>query len=62
MLIRLTPGGSLLVGTGGKQAVYDYLDAKQGEYAFPSSASQSHFTAMDERGDSRREQRGLYRL
>jgi alcohol dehydrogenase (cytochrome c) len=34
MLIRLTPGGSLLVGTGGKQAVYDYLDAKQGEYAF----------------------------
>ncbi len=34
MLIRLTPGGRLLVGTGGKQAVYDYLDAKQGEYAF----------------------------
>jgi len=34
MLIRLTPTGSLLVGTGGKQAVYDYLDAKQGEYAF----------------------------
>lgn len=34
MLIRLTPSGSLLVGTGGKQAVYDYLDAKQGEYAF----------------------------
>ena len=34
MLIRLTPTGSLLVGTGGKQAVYDYVDAKQGEYAF----------------------------
>jgi len=34
MLIRLTPGGGLLVGTGGKQAVYDYVDAKQGEYAF----------------------------
>ena len=33
-LVRLTPGGSLLVGTGGKQAVYDYVDAKSGEYAF----------------------------
>ena len=29
-LVRLTPGGKLLVGTGGKQAVYDYLDAKTG--------------------------------
>jgi len=34
MLIRLTPGGPLLVGTGGKQAVYDYVDAKHGAYAF----------------------------
>ena len=33
-LVRLTPGGKLLVGTGGKQAVYDYLDARTGEYAF----------------------------
>ena len=33
-LVRLTPGGSLLVGTGGKQAVYDYVDARSGEYAF----------------------------
>ena len=33
-LVRLTPTGSLLVGTGGKQAVYDYVDAKSGEYAF----------------------------
>jgi len=32
-LVRL-PTGSLLVGTGGKQAVYDYLDARSGEYAF----------------------------
>jgi len=34
MLIRLAPNGGLLVGTGGKQAVYDFVDAKQGEYAF----------------------------
>ena len=33
-LVRLTRGGSLLVGTGGKQAVYDYVDARSGEYAF----------------------------
>jgi len=34
MLVRLTPRGGLLVGTGGKQAVYDYVEAKGGEYAF----------------------------
>jgi alcohol dehydrogenase (cytochrome c) len=33
-VVRLTPGGPVLVGTGGKQAVYDYLDARTGKYAF----------------------------
>jgi alcohol dehydrogenase (cytochrome c) len=33
-VVRLTPGSNVLVGTGGKQAVYDYLDARTGKFAF----------------------------
>jgi alcohol dehydrogenase (cytochrome c) len=34
MLVRLVPNGPLLVGTGGKQAIYDFIDAKTGRYGF----------------------------
>jgi alcohol dehydrogenase (cytochrome c) len=34
MLVRIAPNGTLLVGTGGKQAIYDFLDAKTGKYHF----------------------------
>jgi alcohol dehydrogenase (cytochrome c) len=55
MLIRLTPGGGLLVGTGGKQAVYDYLDAKQGEYAFSFDLGvQNVITSVDPKTGAKR--------
>ena len=34
ILLQLTPNGQKLVGTGGKQAIFDFVDAATGKYAF----------------------------
>ena len=59
MLVRLTPGGSLLVGTGGKQAMYDYV-SRQGRQVRilvrPGRAERDHrHRAEDRRQEDRRE-------
>lgn len=33
-VIKLTPNGRPVVGTGGKQAIFDFVDAETGKYAF----------------------------
>src|SRR5213083_3263251 len=55
MLLKLTPGGRLLVGTGGKQAIFDFLDASSGRYAFSFDLGvQDVVTAIDPQTGAKR--------